>query len=592
MEAASYHDFIRSTGFGASTGPDPIPRGHDALAQPRVSANAAGRGVAAQRFEGGYKDASHGPPAPSRIPNSVDGAQLSGAMAPAQALQQRRYEQPYPESNVMGRADSRAGDQRRQSYQQHWQAVGVGVEQDSPVLKEPASKFEKMQAYDETSARNYMIGAIFFGVMMLGSATKWAKNQGDKSWMAATVIMAAMGGVAVWLFIREKKKKNSEEPEGMHGAGTGPRSTLMRANLPVHAHPRQRDQPDVNPYPQIDDPEDNIQGRMKFGGVNTNQLEGPRAGLGYRRSPATPDKRTRLKANELMRNPAQYNMDEGTFDEYMARMDGETPNQFYQAQPYMPFQADWDKARGEIDDSNRYFGIGDSPSQENRKWIYRDPRMKQGGAKMMHTKDPPPGSVHPVSKVHPWLDRDESGMEPPVMMGSSGAAEAAHGSGYDDDNMAVIQNSQGRMTGAEAGAFIKDRMVENSHLGELPQQAPRRAKFMEPVQTSTHAHKRNNMQELPVRPVLGPAGGPPDEPIDVKDDPYGRQERRKMRPIKPGMDPRDEENPADDNPEDRIHSNVHDKDEDGNGFMDSFAEKKQPSEKEVQAAALDVRRGE
>ena len=583
----AYQDFINSTGFGVGSNFGKQEKA-DPLNQPRVTPD-TNRDEADAMYKTNYQNANTGPPRPRRVPNTVTGTSLPGAVMPQQGLLPHRYEKPYPESNVLGRqADARAPQGK--AKQKSWQAVAVGVEQNDPALKEPASQYESGRSgekmtgkYDATAERNYMIGAIFFGMMTVGSAAKWAQNKGDKSWMAASAIMGALTGVGIWLYVQEKNKA-TDAPEGMHGAGTGPRKVLMRDNLPDDTVARQRDQTDVKPYPKLDDPEDSIQSRMKYGGVDTNTLEGPRSGLGYRRSPATADKRQRLKARELMRSAGQYNMDDGTFDEYMARMDGETPNQFYQAQPYMPFSANWNKARGEIDDSNRYFGISDQPGQELRKSIYRDPRMQQGGAKTMHTQDPPPGSVHPLSKVHPWLERDESGMEPPVMMGGGGVSESA---------IAMETNGERRLSGADAGQFIQDRMREGIALeGQIPKPEKKnpQGEFMAPVRTSIHSNKsERDSNELPVRPLYEPVTGAPDEPIDVKDDPFGEKPRQKMRLIT--EQPQEEEVQESGNEQPVLHGGSGGvNDDEPDGFMSAFKEKQQPTDQDIKRAELDVRR--
>jgi hypothetical protein len=430
----------------------------------------------------------------------------------------------------------------------------VGTDQNSTALKKPASVFERAigstRGVDtETNKRNYMIGAIVFGVMTIVSGSRWAKSNGynggrDKSWAASTIVLLSLASVSTWLYVQEDKiVVPSGSGEGMHGAGQGKRRALMRDNLGSSGgtaiQPRQTDQLDVNPYPKMDDPANGIQARMDYAGVDTNKLEGPRSNIGYRRSPATADKRSRLKARDLMRSAGNYNMDDGTFDEYMARMDGETPNQFHQTQPYMPFAADWDKAHGEIDDSNRYFGIGDSPSQSNRRWVYKEPRMQQGGARTMHTKDPPPGSVNPVSKIHPWLDVDQSGVEGPVMLGGE-----------------VRENE--KLTGTDTGQFFQERMREGRELdrrqprpskrasqrhnnysqgqdhGQMQEQQKRQymgtgdSWMGERPSTRTEQPISSDPSSLPVREVFPIQSAPPDEPIDTRDDPFGEKPRRKM----------------------------------------------------------------
>jgi hypothetical protein len=154
--------------------------------------------------------------------------------------------------------------------------------------------------------------------------------------------------------------------------------------------------------------------RLRFQGTDPNSLEGPRAGLGYQRSPL-PEGRKTLPVAALMRAPEDSNMDAPTFAEYMRQLGGELPNQFYQAHPFYTFNAEWD-TRGQIDDDQTQFGISSSPGQMNRKFKYKDPRIQQAGAKTSHLKDPPPGAVPPLEKTHPWLERDENGTAPPAAL--------------------------------------------------------------------------------------------------------------------------------------------------------------------------------
>ena len=178
--------------------------------------------------------------------------------------------------------------------------------------------------------------------------------------------------------------------------------------------PQRRDQADADPFRPPPDPMNTFEDRLRFQGTDPNSLEGPRAGVGYQRSPL-PEGRKTLPVAALMRAPEDSNMDAPTFAEYMRQLGGELPNQFYQAHPYYTFNAEWDR-RGQIDDDQTQFGISSSPDQMNRKNKYKDPRLQQAAAKTMHLKDPPPGSVPPLEKTHPWLERDENGMAPPAAL--------------------------------------------------------------------------------------------------------------------------------------------------------------------------------
>lgn len=178
--------------------------------------------------------------------------------------------------------------------------------------------------------------------------------------------------------------------------------------------PQRRDQPDADPFRPPPDEMNTFEDRLLFQGTDPNSLEGPRAGVGYQRSPL-PEGRKTLPVAALMRAPEDSNMDAPTFAEYMRQLGGELPNQFYQAHPYYTFNAEWDK-RGQIDDDQTQFGISSSPGQMNRKFKYKDPRIQQAGAKTSHLKDPPPGAVPPLEKTHPWLERDENGTAPPAAL--------------------------------------------------------------------------------------------------------------------------------------------------------------------------------
>lgn len=270
----------------------------------------------------------------------------------------------------------------------------------------------------------YVLGFAFFILVFIASGVKWSTNRDNKSWLGASVASFVLAGGSLALYLSARSNENSTE-ENMQGssstfvAGGEPigddRVALMGRNMPRGVNPLQRDQRNVVPYPQPTDYPTDFQQRLDAQGTNSNLLEGPRAHLGYRRAPPTPDGRQTLPANKLMRSPGNNNMDSGTFNEFMRRLSGEAPNQFYQAHPYMTFAPQFEN-RSQINDAESVFGISTQPGQMLRQSIYREPKIQQAGAKTMHLKDPPPGSVQPLEKVHPWLQKDESGQEPAVMM--------------------------------------------------------------------------------------------------------------------------------------------------------------------------------
>jgi hypothetical protein len=180
--------------------------------------------------------------------------------------------------------------------------------------------------------------------------------------------------------------------------------------------PLRRDQPDPAPFRAPPDGPDDFASRLRAQGMSQAQIdamEGPRAGVGYQREPL-PEGRAGLPPPALMRAPENMNMSADDLREFMRRMNGEMPDQFYQAHPAMTFNADWE-FRSQVDDDQKRFGLAGSPGQMNRKWPMQEPRIDQAGARTSHLKDPPPGAVPPLEKVHPWLERDESGEEPALV---------------------------------------------------------------------------------------------------------------------------------------------------------------------------------
>lgn len=189
------------------------------------------------------------------------------------------------------------------------------------------------------------------------------------------------------------------------------RVPLMEGSSRLEVAPLQTDQIPYQPYPTIPDPKDNIEQRLRYQGLDQNRVEGPRRNMGYRRSHLP---YATLDPKQLMRDPRNSNMDEGTFNEYMRRLGGEAPNQFVQSHPYMTFNPNWEN-RQMINDGEELLGFSTSPGQMNRKWPYKNPKIDQAGAKQMHLKDPPPGSMQPLAKEHPWMEEDPVNNEPRYM---------------------------------------------------------------------------------------------------------------------------------------------------------------------------------
>lgn len=377
----AYNNFMESTGFGQTPAgnlnqiPNPVKAPHHAMQQgnPRP-------------FIGNY-DQNDPPAFPRKVPNTVPGQRVPGSMGTNQALQHHQYDQPYRNYPAMG-----PGTQL-----QHWQAVGIGPDQSNPNLMQPASKKEKATAAAADQEKIYLIGMVVFGLGFFGGAYKYYQDKDDKKWGMATLVLLGLAVGSAGMYGNTIKKKKEEM-----------RAPLMEGSTRLDVAPLQTDEIPYNPFPTIPDPKDNIEQRLRYQGIDQNRIEGPRRDMGYRRSHLP---YATLDPKQLMRDPRNYNMDDGTFTEYMRRLSGEAPNNFVQSHPYMTFNPNWEN-RQLINDAEELIGLSTSPGQMNRKWPYKNPKIDQAGAKQMHLKDPPPGSMQPLSKTHPWMEDDPVDNDP------------------------------------------------------------------------------------------------------------------------------------------------------------------------------------
>ena len=280
--------------------------------------------------------------------------------------------------------------------------------------------------------------------------------------------------------------------------------------------PQRRDQPDADPFRPPPDPMNTFEDRLLFQGTDPNSLEGPRAGVGYQRSPL-PEGRKTLPVAALMRAPEDSNMDAPTFAEYMRQLGGELPNQFYQAHPYYTFNAEWDK-RTQIDDDQTQFGISSSPDQMNRKFKYKDPRIQQAGAKTSHLKDPPPGAVPPLEKTHPWLERDENGTAPPAALLITPIAterEVAHS--YRRGNTVEIEELAGDSTDdKQLDSLGRERIHVPRDAGPpapIETMSEKKRRQLNPVAADNTRENNNPVPAVPAPPgfTSGAAGGDDDD---------------------------------------------------------------------------------
>ena len=292
---------------------------------------------------------------------------------------------------------------------QNWSAVGVGPRSDRvspgilPVANRDQGKYlsvaslaglreraEGVMSFQGLMYAFYVligIGALFF-------ARAAIQGRGMNS-IGVVMVLGAAGGAMYYASTKNKESLTSSFVEGGNIRDVGRGKQIYK--------PLMRHESDHKPYPRPMDYSETTLDRMRHQNTNMDNVEGPRADYGYKRGP-TPGNQRRLQEGELMRTAALYNMDEREFNEYMARLDGEAPDQFYQAHAYMPFSPHWDHKQ-DIADTDTVHGISTAPGQAMRKSKYIDPRIQQAGAKTSHLKDPPPGSDQPLEKVHPWLQR-------------------------------------------------------------------------------------------------------------------------------------------------------------------------------------------
>lgn len=590
----AYGDFIKSTGFGGRPGMAPLSSAKKSVV-PDPSQygdpSPAARSAEAKEFETQYHSNDARAVMKAPVPNAVKPMQgqpvIQGAVRRSEYHGQNPLGTPLRYKNVLGDMDSRAqpgvyGDKR-------WAAVGVGGDQDSPELGRVAARRFRSENMSATATKlgkrelGILIAVATFGFVV--SVVKWNGKRNNpsasKQWGVAGVVFLAALGTASYYY------KYSDKTESMGG-----RLPIGDNNFPVV--PIQRGQPDPQVYRKVPDPQDNKEQRMRRVGLDGSELEGPRANYGYQRGKVTEEDYQRLQESELMRSARNMNMDKGTFNEYMARLDGEAPNQFVQKQPYMPFTAEWEE-RTKIDDMSTKFGVSTGPDPANRKYKYKDTRMLQAGAKTMHTKDPPPGSVPPLEKTHPWMEKDMSGQEAPVLLG------------------AEVLNHE-KLTAQDTQSFAKSRMMETETL-EVPQQQQDND-FMQPVEI-----KKEVKHSFPVRPSFLPDG------TEEQKAPDGSEQQRRMPPMpqdnipmlqasrqkaaipaefpqedssvqqiqglnRQFMDHRADPARAQPAPESGggLHQGYDDDDSGGGAFEAAFAPLKTPSESEIQEAQADVRR--
>ena len=346
-----------------------------------------------------------------------------------------------------------------------------------------------MQKVEKMIGGEYKIAAGVMGAGTITAAVLWANSTGGGDlWGIVALLMFA---ITVVLLYQDKLKGTGETTENQVGEEEEGKALPTRAQEQdyeaKHTYreddtsqkqvylPRRRGMKDAKPYPKRNDTMTDTITRLTAQGMDVSNLEGPRADYWYKRGP-TPENRPRVKPGDLMRDPSTYNMDANRFDEYMARLDGEAPDQFYRAHPYLPFSANWDY-RQEINDMNTKEGVSTQPGPYNRKWTYKDPKIQQGGAKTMHTKEPPPGSVEPLMKVHPWLEPKDNVYSQPF-----------NADDYIEYMTASTRNEAGKVLPRDGGRILQQRVNEDQYFrnmrGEKPKEGDKLPRYLQPVPTS------------------------------------------------------------------------------------------------------------
>jgi hypothetical protein len=398
--------FMSSTGFGQMTLP-PAPAPARDLQPPRPGPAPAAPGGAGLPgfFEAGAPRQTvmvpgMAPPPPyERGMETPEGGLVPGHLPLRDSLDRSEKTTPYPAAD---RYDKPSFVRQPLPKADDWRAVGVGPRTDRKapgriagagpeqgrymgVLRERLSG-----AWAGAGATGYALaaGAV---LALLYALRRYASGLGVSA--GAVVLLLSLSGAAYYVL----RAPAAEAALGLAGEDVRDVSKAQKWQ------PLRREQPPHQPYPKILDPPQTTLDRMKLQGVDMDNVEGPRSDYRYKRGP-TPGDQRRLQTSELMRTAQQYNMDEYEFNEYMARLEGEAPDQFYQAHAYMPFSA-MPEHRQEVNDMDTYYGVSTQPGQMMRKSPYINPRMQQAGAKTSHLKDPPPGSMQPIEKTHPWMEK-------------------------------------------------------------------------------------------------------------------------------------------------------------------------------------------
>lgn len=496
----------------------------------------------ARGFQGVYDQASTNPmPSALGAPGTVTSAApfIPGTMPRGESLQHTPFRSQYENTDLMNHTDGLIP--ARPTEQKNWVTPGIWRNSNPVLEREPASGpipgsaysggYQERMGGEDSTKYLRIASAVMAGIGVL-SGGAYAMNREtryEKQYLGVSVVSVLIA-VALFIVSSAGNKENQR--------AYGDRRVLMDTNFAPPVYPVQADQPLAQPYPAFRDPADTIESRFQMQGTDTNTLEGPRANVGYRRAPPTPDGRQVLPSSDLMRQPGNYNMDEGTYQEYMRRLNGEAPPQVVASHPYYTFNAQFEN-RAQIDDSATYFGIADTPSQMLRQSPYRDPKIQQAGARRMHLKDPPPGSNPPLQKTHPWMEEDESGKTPAFY--ATPGDERMHGG---PEIMEIVeQEEEPDVDKMKVAEMVKERFQQ------LPPGQPVDQDFLKPQSTASERKLRlMKGGEMPEPEGLHKGMPVQREPQQIE---VPREQRKQV--------------PLNENPADALHST----DPDGEFFEDS-----------------------
>lgn len=565
MNEAADANFLRTTGF-ESVGPTPT-MDQAAGTPPPASSRVPGALAIPDMYKSNSMSAQQPPRAPGQAQARPMNGQLPGILPGGLPVDLQanprlggQQKSAYDDSMLLGNPGARArGAQVPDGKQRSWDAVGVGPRSNpqvggqraivgpnhgratppftgkNSVIPVPgaANQFgglgpmmEQMGGALDFASMDSRTLLLSFASVAVGIAIMAALSR-HQQWQTAPAAAAGLAGGVGFRFAADAAWQKAESMRGTSGQYGAPGEKLQGSphysgdvtgnRMDLNAgrknfYPRNAQQGDGNPFPRA--PDQMTDTRTRLGDRDDlHSTEGPRGDYWYRRAETKDMAERDLQPKDLMRDPKQYNLNQSDYDEYMARLSGLAPDQFYQAQPYMANAPYWEN-RQRIDDSETQHAISTAPGTFNRKWNYKDSRINQAGAKLMHLKDPPPGSGGPFgTKTHPWMEPKDGVHGAPFNVddlsseqmggllepfGGTGVSPGLAGhsehppppppeSGLIDPHAAVSVNDI-KVTSADAGRMLNDRTQEENMFrsihGPPPTEDGKLPPGLEPVATS------------------------------------------------------------------------------------------------------------